>query len=243
MPGERILILGGTTEARGLANRLIDAGCDVVTSLAGVTQAPHLPKGEVRRGGFGGASGLAAYLRAGGFGALIDATHPFAAQISRHAAAAAKACDLAFYRLERPAWVAEEGDRWIGVASVAAAAAVLPAGARVFLTIGRKEVAPFLARADLTGIMRMIEAPDEMPPPQWRLVLARPPFAAAGERELMSQGRITHAVSKNAGGAETRAKLVAARELKIPVVMIARPQKPEAISLASAEDALRLLSP
>jgi precorrin-6A/cobalt-precorrin-6A reductase len=243
MPGERILILGGTAEARMLANWLIDAGHDVVTSLAGVTQAPHLPKGEVRRGGFGGVEGLAAYLRAGGFRALIDATHPFAAQISHHAAGAAKTCGLPLYRIERPAWVAEEGDLWIGVASIAAAVAALPAGAWVFLTIGRKEVAPFLARADLTGIMRMIEAPKDVLPPQWRLILARPPFTVAGERELMTQNRITHVVSKNAGGEETRAKLLAARETKIPVVMIARPEKPEAILLASVDEALRLLSP
>lgn len=243
MPHERILILGGTAEARRLAGRLTDAGQDVVFSLAGVTQAPQLPKGEVRRGGFGGPAGLAAYLRAGGFGAVIDATHPFAAQISRHAAAAAKACGLPIYRLERPAWVAEEGDHWIGVANIAAAVAALPAGARVFLTIGRKEAAAFLARADLTGLMRMIEAPENEPPPHWQLLLARPPFTVAGERELMTKNRITHVVSKNAGGAESRAKLLAAREIKIPVVMIARPEKPEAIPLTSLDEALRLLSP
>lgn len=243
MPGKRILILGGTAEARRLAERLIDAGQDVVTSLAGVTQAPQLPKGEVRRGGFGGAAGLAAYLGAGGFRAIIDAAHPFAAQISRHAASAAKACGLPIYRLERPAWVAEEGDHWIGVANIAAAVAALPAGARAFLTIGRKEVAPFLARADLSGVMRMIEAPRDVPPPQWHLILARPPFTVAAETELMTQNRITHLVSKNSGGAETRAKLIAARETKIPVVMIARPPKPEAVTVASVDEAIRLLSP
>lgn len=243
MPGERILILGGTAQARDLANRLTDTGHGVVTSLAGVTQVPQLPKGEVRRGGFGGSEGLAAYLRPGGFSAVVDATHPFAVQISRHAAAAAKACGLPLYRLERPAWVAEAGDRWIVVASIAAAVAALPKGARVFLTIGRKEVAPFLARADLTGLLRMIEAPEDVPPPQWRLILARPPFGLAGERELMTQNRITHVVSKNAGGEETRAKLLAAREIKIPVVMIARPEKPEATTLSSVGEALRLLSP
>ncbi len=243
MPGERILILGGTAEARDLANRLADAGHGVVTSLAGVTQAPQLPKGEVRRGGFGGSEGLAAYLRPGGFSAVVDATHPFAVQISRHAAAAAKACGLPLYRLERPAWVADAGDRWIGVASIAAAVAALPKGARVFLTVGRKEVVPFLARADLTGIMRMIEAPEDVPPPQWRLILARPPFAVAGERELMTQNRITHVVSKNAGGEATRAKLLAAREIKIPVVMVERPEKPAPLSLSSVDEALRLLSP
>ena len=243
MPGKRILILGGTGEARALAGRLIDAGQDVVTSLAGVTQAPHLPKGEVRRGGFGGPQGLAAYLHDGGFEILIDATHPFAAQISLHAAEAAKACGLPIYRLERPAWVAEEGDHWIGVPNIAAAVAALPADARVFLTIGRKEVAPFLARADLTGVMRMIEAPEKAPPPRWHLILARPPFTIAGERELMAANRITHVVSKNVGGEETRAKLIAARETKIPVVMIARPRKPAAIVMAGVDDAFQLLSP
>lgn len=243
MPGKRILILGGTGEARALANRLIDAGHGVVTSLAGVTQAPHLPKGEVRRGGFGGPQGLAAYLRDGGFQILIDATHPFATQISLHAAAAAKACGLPLYRLERPAWEAEAGDLWRTVPNIAAAVAALPAGARVFLTVGRKEAAAFLARADLTGILRMIEAPKEKPPPRWNLILARPPFTIAGERELITANRITHVVSKNAGGEETRAKLIAARETKIPVVMIARPAKPAAIVMAGVDDAFQLLSP
>jgi len=243
MPGERILILGGTVEARDLANRLTDAGHGVVTSLAGVTQVPQLPKGEVRRGGFGGSEGLAAYLRPGGFSTVVDATHPFAVQISRHAAAAAKACGLPLYRLERPAWVAEAGDQWIGVASIAAAVAALPEGARVFLTIGRKEVAPFLARVDLRGLIRTIESPTVVLPPQWRLILVRPPFAVAGEMELLTQNRITYLVSKNAGGEETRAKLLAAREIKIPVVMIARPQKPAAIILSSVGEALRLFSP
>lgn len=243
MPAKRILILGGTGDARALADRLADAGRDVITSLAGVTQAPHLPKGEVRRGGFGGPAGLAAYLRDGGFGVLVDATHPFAARMSLHAAEAAKACGLALYRLERPAWVAEDSDLWTGVADIAAAVAALPAGARVFLTIGRKEVAPFLARADLAGILRMIEAPREQPPPRWNLILARPPFTIAGEKELIVANRITHLVSKNAGGEETRAKLIAARETKIPVVMIARPAKPEAILAASVGAAFRLLSP
>ena len=243
MPGKRILVLGGTAEARSLADRLADAGRDVVTSLAGVTQTPHLPKGAVRRGGFGGAEGLAAYLRDGGFGVLVDATHPFAAQMSLHAAEAAKACGLPLYRLERPAWEAEAGDLWHGVPDIAAAAAALPAGARVFLTVGRKEAPAFLARADLAGILRMIEAPKEQPPRRWHLILARPPFTIAGEKELLTANRISHLVSKNAGGEETRAKLVAARETKIPVVMIARPAKPEAILVESVEKAFRLLSP
>jgi precorrin-6A/cobalt-precorrin-6A reductase len=104
-------------------------------------------------------------------------------------------------------------------------------------------VAPFLARDDLSGIVRMIEAREDPVPPRWRLILARPPFTVAAEEELMIQNRITHVVSKNAGGEETRAKLLAAREIKIPVVMIARPEKPEAITLSSVGEAIRLLSP
>jgi precorrin-6A/cobalt-precorrin-6A reductase len=230
MPGKRILILGGTGEARALANRLIDAGHGVVTSLAGVTQAPHLPKGEVRRGGFGGAEGLAAYLRDGGFEFLIDATHPSRRRFTA-CRRSGESLRLAALPARTPGLEAEEGDLGKGVKHAAAAA--LPADARVFLTVGRKEAAAFLARADLAGILRMIEAPKEKPPPRWNLILARPPFTIAGERELITANRITHVVSKNAGGEETRAKLIAARETKIPVVMIARPAKPAAIAAAS----------
>jgi precorrin-6A/cobalt-precorrin-6A reductase len=156
----RVLVLGGTGEGRALATALVARGLNTVTSLAGVTAAPALPPGNIRRGGFGGAKGLQAYLTEADIGLIADATHPFAAVISRHAGKAAAACAIPYLRLERPAWRPGAGDRWQEVADVAAAAASLPAGATAFLTIGRKELAVFARRGDLRVIARAIEPPD-----------------------------------------------------------------------------------
>lgn len=234
MQAKRILILGGTGEARALAALLVDAGHDVTTSLAGVTEKPIMPKGKTRIGGFGGVEGLRDYLHAQKFVVVVDATHPFAAQISRNAALA---CDgVHLLRLERPAWVKQVGDHWIDVADVLRAVAALPRGAHVFCTIGRKEIDAFVARSDLSGVVRMIEPPPTPLADQWTLMLQRPPFSLESEIALMRENEITHLVSKNAGGRETENKLAAARQLCIPVVMIARPTKPvvNGFSLAQA---------
>lgn len=247
MPAERILILGGTGEARALAQALIDAGFSTVTSLAGVTASPHLPVGEVRLGGFGGETGLVEYVRSENMRAIVDATHPFATQISRQAHAAALAENIPYLRMERPPWSAESADRWVQVANIADAVAALPGDTRPFVTIGRKEIKRFFSRPDLQGVARMIEAPDVAVPPDWILIQARPPFDIEAEIQLLEAHRITHLVSKNAGGELTRAKLVAAREKNIPVVMVARPPKPMAPSFATIEALIpalrRMLSP
>jgi len=247
MPPERILILGGTGDALGLAQPLINAGFHPVTSLAGVTVSPHLPAGEVRRGGFGGEAGLAQYIGSENIRAIIDATHPFAAQISRHAHGAAQATGIPYLRLERPPWLAEAADRWIEVANILKAVAALPGGARPFVTIGRKEIAPFFARTDLEGVARMIEAPGVSVPAGWTVIQARPPFQVESEIQLLDTYRVTHVVSKNSGGELTRAKLFAARERNVPVVMVARPHKPRATLFATVEALIpalgRMLSP
>ena len=233
MPRKRILILGGTSDARKLAVELIAAGHETVTSLAGVTHAPVVPDGEVRVGGFGGEEGLYAYLKSGNFAALADATHPFAAQISQHGFSAALRAGIPYLRLEREPWVLTRGDHWIGVPTIAGALAALPSGACVMLTIGRKEIAPFLARGDISGVARMIEKSPLPMPPHWHLILARAPFSLDDERDLLTKHRITHLVTKNAGGAQTEAKLLAARALNLPVIMIARPAKPKGQTFAS----------
>jgi precorrin-6A/cobalt-precorrin-6A reductase len=242
MHPKRILILGGTSDGRSLAARLVALGHDVTTSLAGVTRDPTLPPGAVRRGGFGGARGLAACIREERFDAVVDATHPFAAQISRHAVLATQSTRTPLLRFERPAWQAQPEDKWIEVSGIAAAVAALPDGAHVFLTIGRKDIAPFLARGGLTGIVRSIEIPKIDLPVAWQLLTARPPFSVESERELMSRERITHLVTKNAGGEDTYAKLVAARSLELPVVIVARPRKPEAQCVAALADVERWLA-
>ena len=205
-----------------LANRLVRVGLDVTSSFAGVTENPILPEGKVRVGGFGGIAGLRKYLEDESIDVLVDATHPFAAVISAHAAEASS--DV--MRLERPAWSALPQDRWITVADNEAALAALLNGSRVMLTIGRKESALFTSRSDLSGVARMIEPPAQSLPASWQLLLERPPFATVDEIALMKHHNITHLVTKNAGGRETAAKLEAARSLGISVVMIARPLKP-----------------
>src|SRR5689334_20630378 len=207
----RVLILGGTAEARQLAGLLDDAGFEPVTSLAGVTREPRAVPGETRVGGFGGADGLARFLAAERFLALVDAAHPFAVTISRHAHAAAQNCNLPLVRLERPAWRKEPGDRWTEVKDIPAAIAAIPPGARILLTIGRKEATEFLARSDISGIARMIEPMEVGANGSWRILLARPPFHVEKELCLLSEHRITHVVTKNSGGEDTCAKLTAAR--------------------------------
>ncbi|MBK1865037.1 cobalt-precorrin-6A reductase [Taklimakanibacter albus] len=237
----RVLILGGTAEARDLAGLLCDAGYAPVTSLAGITSAPAAIRGETRQGGFGGPDGLARYLEEGDFQALVDATHPFAGVISHHATEAARRCRLPLIRLERPSWALEPGERWTEVPDNDAALQALPKGARVLLTIGRKEVRPFLARADISGVARMIEPMGYPPAAGWQVLLARPPFGLDAELQLLGDHGVTHLVTKNSGGEETRAKLTAARIKGVEVVMIRRPPKPAAYTVADPGSLLILL--
>ena len=241
MPNKRVLILGGMSDARVLARELVAAGYDVISSLAGVTQSPVLPEGEVRVGGFGGEEGLYNFVKSGNYVAVADAAHPFAAQISQHGFDAAKRAGTAYLRLERKPWTAVADDHWVEVPNIMGAVDALPSQARAMLTIGRKEIAPFLARGDLSGVARMIETPLLPIPPNWHLILARPPFSLEGEHNLLIKHRITHLVTKNAGGPQTEAKLLAARALSLPVVMIARPAKPKAKTFASASDLVAAL--
>lgn len=244
---KRVLILGGTTEAMELAAKAATlAGLlerfQIISSLAGRTQQPALPTGAVRVGGFGGVTGLVDYLQTAAIDLLIDATHPFAAQISQNAAAAAATCQIPHLMLVRPAWQPETGDRWIEVPSPAAAATVLSGFAqRVFLTIGRQELATF-APLPLWFLMRMIDPPlPETPVPNGLLLLERGPFALATEQQLLTQHQIDAIVSKNSGGAATYAKILAARSLEIPVVMIQRSPLPPGDQVSTPTDAIAWL--
>ncbi|WP_225765118.1 cobalt-precorrin-6A reductase [Inquilinus sp. Marseille-Q2685] len=244
MAGRRLLILGGTTEAAALARALDGAGeWEVVTSLAGRTRAPAALPGAVRIGGFGGADGLASYLRSERIDRVVDATHPFAATMSANAAAACAEAGVPLLRIARPAWTPVPGDRWIEVADAAEAAdwlaGALPAGAAVLLTLGRQEVAPFKRCPALRFVLRSIEPPvPEDLPPDCLLLSERGPFTLDGERALIARHGIRAVVAKNAGGDATAAKLAAAREAAIPVVMIRRPAPPATPAVAAVAGAL-----
>ncbi len=236
----KILILGGTAEAAGLARALAEvAGVAAITSLAGRTRSPAAVPGEVRVGGFGGPVALVDYLGREGIALVVDATHPFAARISRNAAQACDAAGLPRLLLARPPWTAEPGDNWILAADAKAAAAALPGlGRRAFLAIGRQELAAFAELTELRFLVRLVEEPDEPPPlAAYRLVLGRGPFAIDREIELLRKHRIEVVVSKNSGGAGAAAKIAAARELKLPVVMIERPPAPASETADSVEAA------
>lgn len=238
----KILILGGTAEARELANRLVDAGHDVITSLAGRTQDPKLPKGGLRMGKFGGIPGLSAYLRAAGVERLVDATHPFAGMMSINAVAAAQATGVPLVRYMRPPWEQQVGDQWIIVETAAEAAAALPPNSDVLLTTGHTGLEHFLERDDCRFLVRTIEAPEMDLPRHASLLQARPPYTLESELALISREGITHLVSKNSGGGQTKAKLEAARRLGIKVIMIARPAYGPATDVANTDAAIRALA-
>ncbi|MGH3245771.1 MAG: cobalt-precorrin-6A reductase [Trebonia sp.] len=238
----RILILGGTGEARELAAALVTAGRDVISSLAGRVRQPRLPDGPVRVGGFGGADGLAAFLREERITRLVDATHPFAAGITANAARAAADAGVPRLVLRRPGWDADPS--WDMVPDIAAAAAAVRdwPGHGVFLTTGRRDLNAFAADDRHRFLVRTVDPPDGPVPPRMTLVLDRGPYTVAGESALIRDHRIGLLVTKNSGGPMTAAKLTAARDLKVGVVMVARPPLPPGSAvMTTVPEALRWL--
>jgi precorrin-6A/cobalt-precorrin-6A reductase len=241
----RILILGGSTEASALARHLAPiVGYDVVVSYAGRTRRRVETPGNIRVGGFGGVEGLVRYLDSESIDVVLDATHPFAANMPHHAFAACRATGVARLRVCRPPWVAIAGDRWFEVGDLEAAAAQLDelGARRVFLTTGRQELAPFASVHDAWFLVRAIEPPATMPLPSASVVLARGPFDEASELALLTWNEIDAVVSKNSGGTASVAKLHAARQLGLPVVMIERPPGPDGPTAPTVEDALAWLA-
>jgi precorrin-6A/cobalt-precorrin-6A reductase len=241
---KRILVLGGTAEARQLTERLAGRNDLAVTlSLAGRTAQPLPQAVPVRIGGFGGAEGLATYLRDERIDALIDATHPYAAAISANAASAAEAACVKLLALRRPPWTREHGDIWIEVATVADAVEALgKAPRRVFLALGRKEIEPFAAAPQHAYLVRSVDPVD--PPlavPHAIYVTARGPFTEKEDHALLERHRIETIVAKNSGGDATYGKIAAARALRLPVIMLKRPALPEVASVATVEEVLAVI--
>jgi len=239
----RVLILGGTSEARELASALV-ARPDVepISSLAGRVANPRLPEGEVRVGGFGGPEALARWLEEHGIAAVVDATHPFAERISASAATACARAGVPLVALRRPGWTAGPGDDWRWVSSLEEAAGALPAlGRRPFLTTGRQGLWAFAHLDRLWFLIRCVDPPTGPLPPRRHVVLDRGPYTFPGERALVQAHGIDVLVTKDSGGTYTAAKLAVARELGLPVVVVRRPPRPPAPAATTAAEALELL--
>ncbi|GGC54305.1 cobalt-precorrin-6A reductase [Hoyosella rhizosphaerae] len=240
----RVLLLGGTAEARDLADRL-DGVCEVVSSLAGRVRRPLLPAGEVRVGGFGGEQGFRDFVQTGHIDAVIDATHPFARAMTATAAKVASEQGIPYVRVQRPAWEPSSHDHWISALDVREAAQHLVRryeggiSARALVTIGRQELAA-LFDAPIPMVARMIDPPAVTPPSHVEILCARGPFALADELSLLERIGADVVVTKNSGGSATYPKILAARRLQIPVVMIDRPPLPaRALVVPSAVEAIR----
>lgn len=221
----RVLLLGGTTEASQIGRALAAAGVAGVYSYAGRTATPVAQPLPVRVGGFGGIDGLTEYISCERITHVIDATHPFASQISRNAVDACARTNTPLIAFLREPWQAAPGDKWQHVADVEGAAAALSDHpARIFLAIGRQHLDPFAARPQHFYLLRLVDAPQTaLPLPNAEIVLARGPFTVDGDLALLRDHRITHIVARNAGGEGAKAKLEAARALGLPVIMIDRP--------------------
>jgi precorrin-6A/cobalt-precorrin-6A reductase len=242
---QRILILGGTTEARQLAGRLAERADYAVTlSLAGRTAAPLAQPVPTRVGGFGGAVGLAHHLRQEGIGLLIDATHPYAARISANAVAAAETTRVPLIALRRPPWQPRDGDRWTGVPDVDAAVVSLGASPRrVFLALGRNEVGAYTRAPQHSYVIRSVDP--IVPPldvPDATYLLGRGPFGEAEDRALLLACRIDVVVAKNSGGDASYGKIAAARSLGIEVILIDRPPEPVGCAAATVDEALEAIA-
>ena len=240
----RVLILGGTTEAFGLAHLLAaDPRFETTLSLAGRTSKPRMQPVRTRIGGFGGPDGLAAWLEQEAIAAVIDATHPYADQISSNAVTACGRLAIPLATIMRPAWQPEPGDTWLTVASTEAAAYALgPEPRRVFLSLGRLELGAFATSSHHHYIARMIDPPEGVVLPRdIRLIFERGPFDEQAETALLIDQKIDVLVSKNSGGVATYAKIAATCRLGIPVVMIARPYTQHGHALDNAEGAAKWL--
>ncbi|WP_188062553.1 cobalt-precorrin-6A reductase [Sphingobium sp. KCTC 72723] len=238
-----ILLLGGTSEASALARLLADADMPTTLSYAGRTDHPRAQPVPVRVGGFGGVEGLARHLRDHRITHLVDATHPFAAQMSANAVEAARIAAVPLIALTRPAWRAQPGDRWTHVPDIAGAVAALAGPPRrVMLALGRMHVDAFAAQPQHHYLLRFVDPPATPPVlPDHSLIVDRGPFNVEGDSALMQAHGIELVLCKNAGGTGAQAKLLAARALDLPVILIDRPVLPPRDEVHSPHAVLRWL--
>ncbi|TQF42474.1 cobalt-precorrin-6X reductase [Bradyrhizobium sp. UNPF46] len=238
----RALILGGTADASELAAAIARARIDAVYSYGGRTRAPADQPLPTRIGGFGGVRGLADTIRAEGITHVIDATHPFAAEMSRNAVQACADTGTPLIALERAPWPKTPGDNWIEVTDVDAAVAALPeAPTNVFLAIGRQHIAPFARKNQHAYTLRFVDPPEAPLPFAADVIVSRGPFTLEGELAMMRARNIAWIVARNSGGDGARAKIDAARRLDLPVIMIARPELPERRRVESVTEVMQWL--
>ncbi|WP_171177492.1 MULTISPECIES: cobalt-precorrin-6A reductase [unclassified Ruegeria] len=238
-----VLLLGGTTEANALAKTFVEQRITAVYSYAGRVETPRPQPLPVRVGGYGGSEGLADFIRDNAITHVVDATHPFAAQMSRNAIEACWATQMPLAALTRAAWTPQTGDNWHHVPDIAAAVDALSGDAqRVFLAVGRMHLEDFAAQPQHNYLLRLVDDPDSLPLPNAEVVVARGPFTEADDRALMQRHGTQLVVSKNAGGTGARAKLDAARALGLPVLMIDRPVLPQRTELTTVAQVLDWLS-
>lgn len=219
----KILILGGIKEASTLASKLVEQGHDVTSSLAGRTKEPKPIKGKVRIGGFGGVEGMVDYIKSNGIELLIDCTHPFAKKISANATEASRLANIKLEVRTREPWKKQSGDHWLEVKNLEEAKQSIPKSARVLLALGRQYIALFQTREDVFFLVRMVDQPElALPLPNHQLLIGKPSSDWRDEKAVLVENKITHIVCRNSGGTGAYAKIEAARNLKLPVIMVGR---------------------
>ncbi|MEM6825008.1 MAG: cobalt-precorrin-6A reductase [Pseudomonadota bacterium] len=239
-----VLVLGGTTEATALCREIALHGVRATLSFAGRVARPAPQAVPVRVGGFGGVTGLTAYLHAHAVTHVVDATHPFAANMSANAAAAAEITGVPLIALTRAPWSKKEGDRWTNVPDIAHAVAALTGPrASVMLAIGRMSLGAFASQPQHRYLLRLVDPPEEPPPfPEYKVIVARGPFSVEGDIALMKEHAVDIVVSKNSGGGAAQAKILAARALGLPMIMVARPEMPERPETHDVGEVLRWIT-